>query len=86
MRSWPWVPGAACPPARPPGAPPRQFGSIAAADGPYRRLTDAEIAHLKAEWDRANSGARPVYLIPDGCTLSSVFEDRQWPDAEFCAA
>lgn len=51
-----------------------------------RTLTEPEIARLKAAWDRANQAARPVYLLPEGCTMSSIFDERQWPDAEFCAA
>lgn len=51
-----------------------------------RRLTEAEIRQLQAEWERANRGACPVYLVPLDCTMSAVFEERQWPDAEFCAA
>ena len=48
-----------------------------------RALTEPEIARLKAEWERANLAAQPMYLVPDGCQMYSIFEDRQWPDAEF---
>lgn len=52
-----------------------------------RLLTGLEIARLKAEWERVNiAAAQSMYLVPDGCQMYSIFEDRQWPDAEFCAA
>lgn len=51
-----------------------------------RVLSEAEIARFKAEWERVNRAARPVYIVADDCQMYSIFDDRQWPDAEFCAA
>jgi hypothetical protein len=51
-----------------------------------RMLTEPEITRLKRILECVWTGPGAVYPIEEGVQFHSVFDERQWPDAEFCAA
>jgi hypothetical protein len=51
-----------------------------------RVLTEREVESLREQWRRVTSGAGTMIFMPEDVSFVSVFEPRQWPDAEFCAA
>jgi hypothetical protein len=51
-----------------------------------RVLTEREVESLREQWRSITAEAGTMLLMPEDVQLVSVFEPRQWPDAEFCAA
>ena len=49
-----------------------------------RQLTEQETATLRARWELAKNNG--MMLLPECCSFVSIFSEKQWPDAEFCAA
>lgn len=50
-----------------------------------RALSEQDLAGVKALWEEACAG-RSILLAQQDYRISWGLEDRQWPDAEFCAA
>lgn len=50
-----------------------------------RQLTTAEIERLRAAFDAAQHRGGCM-VLPNGVRMVSVFQPKQWPDAEYCAA